>query len=125
GEVIGQPPPWWGRVPPGEVLAEVRFPPAAAGAVLDAAAGAGMALRGSAVAGRLLLATDGQLPVSALRKTVEDAGGRVVVLATPDDGPDGGVDRWGQISGLALMRRVKERFDPGRRMSPGRFVGGI
>jgi glycolate oxidase FAD binding subunit len=121
GEVIGQPPPWWGRVPSGEVLAEARFPPAATGAVLDAAAGAGTVLRGSPVAGRLLLATDGQLAVSALRKTVEDAGGRVVVLATPDDG----VDRWGQISGLALMRRVKERFDPGRRMSPGRFVGGI
>ncbi|TDD43288.1 FAD-binding oxidoreductase [Nonomuraea terrae] len=121
GEVIGQPPSWWGRVPSGEVLAEVRFPPTATGAVLDAAAGAGTALRGSPVAGRLLLATDGQLAVSALRKTVEDAGGRVVVLATPDSG----VDRWGQISGLALMRRVKERFDPGRRMSPGRFVGGI
>jgi len=26
---------------------------------------------------------------------------------------------------LPLMRRVKERFDPEHRMSPGRFVGGI
>jgi glycolate oxidase FAD binding subunit len=26
---------------------------------------------------------------------------------------------------LPLMRRVKERFDPGRTLSPGRFVGGI
>ncbi|SPL97117.1 Glycolate dehydrogenase, FAD-binding subunit GlcE [[Actinomadura] parvosata subsp. kistnae] len=43
------------------------------------------------------------------------------MLAAPYDG----LDRWGQVSGLPLMRRVKERFDPGRRMSPGRFVGGI
>jgi glycolate oxidase FAD binding subunit len=26
---------------------------------------------------------------------------------------------------LDLMRRVKDRFDPERRMSPGRFVGGL
>jgi glycolate oxidase FAD binding subunit len=33
---------------------------------------------------------------------------------------------WGTPRGdLALMRRVKEQLDPGRRFNPGRFVGGI
>jgi glycolate oxidase FAD binding subunit len=36
------------------------------------------------------------------------------------------VDAWGPVGdALALMRRVKERFDPAGTMSPGRFVGGI
>ncbi len=36
------------------------------------------------------------------------------------------VDGWGPVGdALALMRRVKERFDPAGTMSPGRFVGGI
>jgi glycolate oxidase FAD binding subunit len=34
---------------------------------------------------------------------------------------------WGvrEVPGLALMRRVKERFDPARACNPGIFVGGI
>ncbi|YCK41299.1 hypothetical protein ACNF49_46745 [Actinomadura sp. ATCC 39365] len=59
--------------------------------------------------------------VSGLRQRVEAAGGRVNVLAAPH----AGVDRWGRVSALPLMRRVKERFDPGRRMSPGRLAGGL
>jgi glycolate oxidase FAD binding subunit len=37
------------------------------------------------------------------------------------------VDPWGPADArqLALMRRVKERFDPERRCNPGLFVGGI
>jgi glycolate oxidase FAD binding subunit len=35
------------------------------------------------------------------------------------------VDMWGPVEGLTLMRRVKDRFDPGGRFAPGRFVGGI
>jgi glycolate oxidase FAD binding subunit len=34
-------------------------------------------------------------------------------------------DVWGPVSALDLMRRVKEQFDPERRLAPGRFVGGI
>jgi len=29
------------------------------------------------------------------------------------------------VTGLPLMRAVKDQFDPGHRMAPGRFAGGI
>jgi glycolate oxidase FAD binding subunit len=35
------------------------------------------------------------------------------------------VDVWGPVPGLPLMRAVKDQFDPGHRMAPGRFAGGI
>jgi glycolate oxidase FAD binding subunit len=34
-------------------------------------------------------------------------------------------DIWGPVPSLALMRAVKDQFDPEHRMAPGRFVGGI
>ena len=35
------------------------------------------------------------------------------------------VDLWGPVPGLPLMRAVKDQFDPGHQMAPGRFAGGI
>jgi glycolate oxidase FAD binding subunit len=35
------------------------------------------------------------------------------------------MDLWGPVPALSLMRAVKDQFDPGHRMAPGRFVGGI
>ncbi|MGP3957286.1 FAD-binding oxidoreductase [Nonomuraea sp. 3N208] len=128
GSVTGAPPSWWGLISNDDVLVEVRFPGTGTKAVLEAVAGAGLSLRGSALSGRVLLESWGSIgepelaaAVSGLRARVEAAGGRVTVLAAPYEG----IDRWGQVAGLPLMRRVKEQFDPGRRMSPGRFVGGI
>ncbi|WP_345399009.1 FAD-binding oxidoreductase [Nonomuraea salmonea] len=98
GEVTEEPPPWWGRILADEVVIELRFPPAATAAVLDAAGPTGMALRGSPVRGRLLLESarameEGELAaaVARLRAEVEAAGGRVRVLAAPY----AKVDRWG------------------------------
>ncbi|MFG1696424.1 FAD-binding oxidoreductase [Nonomuraea sp. NPDC049309] len=132
GEVAGEPPAWWGRISADEVLIELRFPPAATAAVLHAAEAARMALRGSPACGRLLLQSDRPIGeddlaavLSALRSGVEAAGGRAHVLALPPGRPYEKIDRWGHVGSLPLMRRVKERFDPGRRMSPGRFVGGV
>ena len=48
--------------------------------------------------------------------------GTAVVLSAPDGTR---LDRWGPIPALPLMRRVKDQFDPGHRLSPGRFAGGI
>ena len=47
------------------------------------------------------------------------------VLDAPDEVRDR-IDVWGpDPSGLALTRRLKERFDPAGVCNPGRFVGGI
>ncbi|MER5648264.1 FAD-binding oxidoreductase, partial [Streptosporangium sp. NPDC002524] len=62
--------------------------------------------------------------VTGVRDDLRRLGGALTVLAAPP-ALAGGVDRWGPSGALPLMRRVKERFDPGRRMSPGRFAGGI
>jgi glycolate oxidase FAD binding subunit len=62
--------------------------------------------------------------VERLRATAVRAGGHAVVLTAPQPVRET-VDMWGPVAGLALMRRVKDRFDPGHRFAPGRFVGGI
>jgi glycolate oxidase FAD binding subunit len=35
------------------------------------------------------------------------------------------VDMWGPVPALSLMRALKDQFDPGHLMAPGRFAGGI
>ena len=47
----------------------------------------------------------------------------VVVHAPP--GARDLMDLWGPVPSLPLMRAVKDQFDPGHRMAPGRFAGGI
>ena len=62
--------------------------------------------------------------VDRLRGTCRELGGALVVL----DGPaevKAAVDLWGPVPALHLMRRVKDQFDPERRLAPGRFVGGL
>ena len=42
----------------------------------------------------------------------------------------GELDVWGdpssgQDSGIEIMRRLKNKFDPNRTLNPGRFIGGL
>ncbi len=61
---------------------------------------------------------DGDL--AALRKTMEQDGGSLVILGKSK------LDAWGSpADALPLMRAVKEQFDPKGTLNPGRFVGGI
>ncbi len=48
----------------------------------------------------------------------------MVVLHAPPEVRDL-VDLFGPVPSLALMRAVKNQFDPARTMAPGRFAGGI
>jgi glycolate oxidase FAD binding subunit len=56
---------------------------------------------------------------------VEAWGGNLVVLACPE-GLRASVDVYGTPPpALALMAQLKARFDPERRLAPGRFVGRL
>lgn len=120
------PPAWWGRYPEGETLLDVTAPPTfLVDLELDAR------VRGSAGAGRWYVGVPGELTVErtaelvhGLRTAVAGCGGSVIVRVAPEDVRTR-VDMWGPVQSLALQRRVKDQFDPDRRLAPGRFVGGI
>jgi glycolate oxidase FAD binding subunit len=62
--------------------------------------------------------------ITRLRASSARFGGSLVVLEAPAE-VRAGLDVWGPVKGLELMRAVKAQFDPSRRLAPGRFVGGI
>ena len=63
--------------------------------------------------------------LKSLRARVRVHGGSMVVLRMPDELRTG-LDVWGcESNALALMREVKQRFDPCRILNPGRFVENL
>ena len=103
------------------------------GAARTAASDAGLRLdlRGSAGAGVLYGAVPADADpgavgslVDRLRTECAGLGGALVVLDGPPE-VKAAVDTWGPVPAIDLMRRVKDQFDPERRLAPGRFVGGI
>ncbi|GAA4221671.1 glycolate oxidase FAD binding subunit [Streptosporangium album] len=127
------PPGWWGTPPSQDVLLELRVSPSRVDGALRAIAAGGPPahVRGSAAVAVLQIALPPDVGgavladyVSRLRDDLGHLGARLTVLAAPRD-LTGRLDRWGPVGALSLMRQVKERFDPGRRMSPGRSAGGI
>ena len=56
------------------------------------------------------------------RKKAETAGGSLVLMAAPDEVKQT-VDAWGTTPAtLDVMRRLKDAFDPGHVLNPGRFL---
>ena len=134
----------------GRTVIQIGFWAAALPGVLHAvdaagrAAGLDPAVAGSAAAGVLHAAVPGSAPpedvagfLAGLRdRLARDlepgfAGGEgpparasAVVLRAPAAVRDL-VDMWGPVPALSLMRALKDQFDPGRLMAPGRFAGGI
>jgi glycolate oxidase FAD binding subunit len=105
------------------VLATARAAAADAGVRLD--------VRGSAGVGVLYAALTGDAPAAAVARVVDrlraecgGLGGAVVVVDAPAE-VKAAVDVWGPVPAIDLMRRVKQQFDPERRLAPGRFAGGI
>ncbi|MET8382116.1 FAD-binding oxidoreductase [Streptosporangium canum] len=131
--ITAGPPDWWGTLPGEDVLLEVRVPPSRAGGALRAVMARGLRahVRGSLATAALQVTLPPDVGgsafaefVSRVRDDLGRLGGGLTVLTAPQE-LAGRVDRWGPVGALPLLRRVKERFDPGRRMSPGRSVGGI
>jgi glycolate oxidase FAD binding subunit len=143
------PPAWWGRRVAGAHATALRiiFPPDELPSVLDAVDEAAAtansealspAIRGSGGAGVLEAGLDAGISpeaaaafVALLRRRLAappgwgDVPGASVIVVHAPPGVRGALDVWGPVTAAELMRAVKDRFDPGHVMSPGRFVGGI
>ena len=120
----------------GDVALKISAPPADLTAVLDSVLGAagragaearisGHAGTGVTFAG-LSGGEDGLVEVvDEVREIRIRRGGSVVVQEAPLAVKER-LDAWGPAGDyLGLTRRVKEKFDPGYTMNPGRFLGGI
>jgi glycolate dehydrogenase FAD-binding subunit len=133
------PPPWWRGAPNAEggTLIRVSCWVSALPTALDAAdaaardTGVSPAIAGSAGAGVLYLSLGADVAdvasagfVRSLRAALSGERGGVVVLAAPAavrEALAGYGGMAGAVPALALMRAVKDQFDPGHRMAPGRF----
>jgi glycolate dehydrogenase FAD-binding subunit len=122
GERANEPPPWFGERPTGGVVLRLAYEPHALPRVLSAlpADASGTASAGTGVA---YMSVPAATDLAALRAAIAPYDGSAVVL----DRPAGlAVDHWGPVpDSFGLMTRVKEQFDPGRRLSPGRLLGGL
>lgn len=125
-------PPDWGLLPAEGTLIRLSVPPAQAPAAVAWAAELGGALStdvrttGSARTGALVVAVPPGAHVSAVTGLLEGlrsrSGWAVTVVRAEEHLHAAGIDLWGEVPGLALMRAVRDAMDPGHRMAPGRFV---
>jgi glycolate oxidase FAD binding subunit len=115
--------------PPSELAAAVR---AVDRAVADLAPGEAAAVAGCAALGTLDVVLGAGVTPSAVRlvERVRGAmtglGGHAIVRRAPL-AVRRAVDPWGPVDPgpMALMRALRDEFDPRRVLNPGRFVGGL
>jgi glycolate oxidase FAD binding subunit len=119
------PPAWFGQRPyqDGDIGLRIAHHPAGLATVL-AALGPDARVSSHAGVGVTWAAIPAAEAIGGLRAQIAGVDGTAVVVAAPPS-VLAGLDAWGPVSGLELMRRVKAEFDPQRRLAPGRFVGGI
>jgi glycolate oxidase FAD binding subunit len=145
-------PPRWGQLPSPSTVIRVTFWVGRLAGVLDAVAAAGAhagvrpAVTGPAGAGALYACLDPDTEhdiavrfVRALRERLDSGAfaaasagpavsagprGSVVVLAAPAPvmAAAGAYGVYGSVPGAALMRAIKDQFDPDHRMFPGRLA---
>jgi glycolate oxidase FAD binding subunit len=120
----------------GDVALKISAPPSDLSAVLDSVLGAAgrvgveARLSGHAATGVTFAGLSGEGDglvdvVEEVREIRVHRGGSVVVQEAPLAIKER-LDVWGPAGDyLGLTRRVKEKFDPGYFMNPGRFIGGI
>jgi glycolate oxidase FAD binding subunit len=124
-------PSWWGALP-GPATIRLTTPIDGVARVVTAAQEAAIEVSARGSAGGILhvgfaddrAAGDVARLLAACRRACAVEGGFATLLRAPVEVAST-VDVWGPVPGLDLMRHVKDTFDPGRRLSPGRFVGGI
>jgi glycolate oxidase FAD binding subunit len=98
----------------------------------DVAPGEAAVVAGCAALGTLdVLLRESAVPIAArlverVRGAVAGVGGHVMVRRAPR-AVRRAVDPWGPVEGesMALMRALRDAFDPRRVLNPGRFVGSL
>jgi glycolate oxidase FAD binding subunit len=136
GELFVAPPPGWGHLP-GPVTLKLTAMLSAVPSLVEQASSIALQLglparvTGSAGTGVLFMGLPDRVPavvlaalVADLRAVCDGVGGHAVVLRAAA-ALKSQLDPWGPVPGIDLMRRIKESFDPDRRLAPGRFIGGI
>ena len=109
------------------IAIRATFPPAAFADVVPVVAAPSVRTQVWPLAGTLLATAErfDESALAATRASFESLGGTLVVHRMPNAWR-GRLDAWGTPPpAIALMRNLKQRFDPGARLNPGRFVGGI
>jgi glycolate oxidase FAD binding subunit len=124
GTVADEVPAWFGRRPTGDLVLRLAYEPFALPRVLDALPG-GARGTASACTGVAYASVPAGTDLAALRTAIAPYDGSAVITAATGE-VRSALDHWGPPGdAFGLMTRVKDRFDPARRLSPGRLLGGL